>query len=150
MRDSSSEYVFVVFNISRLLHSGWAFSGIWTGDALDLPKCVDLFSVLWRCAKKQKWEINRTSPPATRNTTSDNAHVAKSIIRRTAKTGNQSHSFLMNSQNIFSHRYCHLSTFHNGELILHFVRFARRKLRQRSHNQTDIYCGIKNGEPVSC
>lgn len=40
--DSSSEYVFVVCKISRLLRSGWAFSRTWTGDALNLPKRVIL------------------------------------------------------------------------------------------------------------
>lgn len=36
----SSEYVFMVFKTSRLLRSDWAFSRIWTGDTLNLPKRV--------------------------------------------------------------------------------------------------------------
>ena len=47
--------------------------------------------------KKLKWGTNRTSPPVSQGTASDNAHVTELIIRRTAEVGNKSHNFLMDN-----------------------------------------------------
>lgn len=52
--------------------------------------------ILEEC-EKIKVEINRTSPPASQGTVSNNAHVTELIIRRTAEVGNESHNFSMDN-----------------------------------------------------
>ena len=57
--------------------------------------------ILWTCQnvlssasripqgmEKIKWDTSRTSPPTSQDTASDNAHVTKIIICRTAEVGN--------------------------------------------------------------
>ena len=112
-----------------------AFSGIWTGDTLNLPKCVWLtLLVLLRCKKIKsgKSVLPRYQLHITRLLAM--LPSLNLIIRSTAKMGNQSHNFLTNDWNTSHANACCLFTFHNGELILYSARFARHKLRQRSHN----------------